>query len=106
MAWFRRRRRAVPEPVWKNITSIAQLEQRLAERRTGMDRISDAITRFVGSLGFILAHVVLFATWVLLNAGVVLGERAFDPYPYVFLNFVLGAEAVLLGTFVLMSQNR
>src|SRR5205085_1269740 len=28
------------------------------------------------------------------------------PYPFVFLNFVLAVEAVILSTFVLMSQNR
>jgi uncharacterized membrane protein len=106
MRWFRRRSKAVPPIVQDNIETIAQLEQRYARQRTRLDRISDAITTFAGSLQFILAHVVFFSCWVLVNSRWGLGERAFDPYPFVFLNFVLAVEAVLLGTFVLMSQNR
>ena len=107
MRWFRKEpRHTVPAMVKKNITSIAQLEQEFAEQRTPIDRLSDVITGFVGSVQFILAHAVVFLLWVLLNTPWVLGPHAFDPYPYVFLNFVLAAEAVFLGTFVLMSQNR
>jgi uncharacterized membrane protein len=105
MRWFRRRS-AVPPPIRKNIGTLVQLELELANRQTGLDRVSDAVSRFTGSLQFIIAHVLFFGVWVALNAPWLLGERAFDPYPYVFLNFVLAAEAVLLGTFVLMSQNR
>jgi len=106
MRWFRRRRPAVPAVVRQNIDSITQLEQEFARQRSSLDRVSDAITGFVGSIHFVLAHVVFFAAWIVLNAPGVLGTRAFDPYPYVFLNFVLAVEAVILSTFVLMSQNR
>jgi uncharacterized membrane protein len=106
MNWFGKRRPAVSPAVKKNITSIAQLEQEVEEQRTPFDRVSDAITGFVGSLQFILAHAAFFLIWVVVNTPWVLGPHAFDPYPYVFLNFLLAMEAVLLGTFVLMSQNR
>ncbi len=106
MPWFRRRREAVPPVIRENINSVTQLEQEFANQRTPLDRISDTITGFVGSIQFILAHVVGFALWVVLNTHWVLGEYSFDPYPYIFLNFMLGMEAVFLGTFVLMSQNR
>jgi uncharacterized membrane protein len=106
MPWFRKRRQAVPTVIRKNISSIAELEKEFAQDRTTLDRISDGITTFVGSIQFIFAHVVFFGAWVVLNNPWVLGRYAFDPYPYIFLNFVLGLEAVFLGTFVLMSQDR
>jgi uncharacterized membrane protein len=91
--------------VRKNITSITQLEQEFAQDRSLLDRVSDSISTFAGSLPFILAHVIIFAAWIVLNTWI-LGPYAFDPYPYIFMNFVLAVEAVFLGTFVLMSQNR
>jgi uncharacterized membrane protein len=106
MAWFRTGPQAVPPPIRKNITSLVQLEEELASRRTGLDRLSDAITRFTGSIQFVIAHAIIFAVWVGINTAMILGVHVFDPYPYVFLNLVLAMEAVLLGTFVLMSQNR
>jgi uncharacterized membrane protein len=106
MAWFRKRRHVIPTVVQKNIHSITELEKEFARERTTLDRVSDAITAFVGSIQFIIAHLVLFLAWIIGNTAWVLGGDAFDPFPYIFLNFVLGAEAVFLGTFVLMSQNR
>jgi uncharacterized membrane protein len=106
MPWFRKRRQTVPTVIRKNISSITELEKEFAQERSTLDRISDDITAFVGSVQFIIAHVVIFGAWVVLNAPWFLGGYAFDPYPYIFLNFVLGVEAVFLGTFVLMSQNR
>lgn len=106
MKWRRRRRTTVPPVIRDNILSVTQLEEEIARRRTPLDRISDAISAFAGSLGFILTHVIVFAAWTAVNSRWGLGDRAFDPFPFVFLNLVLAVEAVLLGTFVLMSQNR
>jgi uncharacterized membrane protein len=102
--WFGRRP-PLTRGVRKNIASIAELEDQLERRRSGVDRVSDAITGFVGSLRFLAAHVLGFGAWVLWNAGL-FAAPPFDPYPFVFLNFVLAVEAVVLSTFVLMSQNR
>ena len=106
MPWFRRHQPVVPPVVLKNISSLAEVEQTLERQRTPLDRISDTVTSFTGSIRFVVAHLIFFAVWLVLNLPGVLGKYAFDPYPYVFLNFVLAMEAVMLGTFVLMSQNR
>ena len=106
MSWFRKRRPPVPAAIRKNVTSVGELEQQLAERRSSLDRASDAITNFTGSVRFIIAHLVFFAAWFVLNTLMFVGWMRFDPYPFVFLNLVLAVEAVLLGTFVLMSQSR
>jgi uncharacterized membrane protein len=95
----------VPGVTQRNIDAIAQLEQEFSRQRTPLDRVSDGITAFVGSVQFVIAHAALILAWVLVNFA--LPERgAFDPYPFTFLNLLLGVETVFLSTFVLMSQNR
>jgi uncharacterized membrane protein len=96
----------IPAVAQRNIEAVARLEQEMLERRSRLDRVSDAITAFVGSIRFVLAHGVAFTAWVAVNSGAVPGVSPFDPFPFSFLNLILAAEAVLLSTFVLMSQNR
>jgi uncharacterized membrane protein len=104
--WFSRRRRGLPEAVKKNIQSVARLEQEFERRRTPVDRVSDAITRFTGSVWSAVAHTALFAGWIVVNTGGVPGVTPFDPYPFSFLGLAVALEAIFLTTFVLMSQNR
>lgn len=94
----------VPGVTRRNIEAVAQLEQELDRQRSRLDRVSDAITAFVGSVQFVAAHAALLLLWVVVN--LLLGPAAFDGYPFVFLNLVLAVETVFLSTFVLMSQNR
>jgi uncharacterized membrane protein len=96
----------VPAVAQRNIEAIAQLEQEMLRQRTGLDRVSDAISAFVGSIQFVIAHAIGIFAWMVLNAVLLYWQSAFDPYPFVFLNLVLGVETVFLSTFVLMSQNR
>jgi uncharacterized membrane protein len=96
----------VPSALKKNIESITQIEKEWVRQRAPLDRVSDTISTFAGSVSFVAAHLLAFVAWTVLNSQLVLGESAFDPCPYTFLNFVLAVEAVLLGSFVLMSQNR
>src|SRR5437763_751295 len=95
----------IPGLTQRNIESIAQLEQEFKQQRSRLDRGSDAISGFVGSIQFVIAHALGLGAWVALNIGL-LWLRPFDPYPFVFLNLVLAVETVFLSTFVLMSQNR
>ncbi len=106
MKWLRRRRPAVPDPVRQNIQSVTAIERDLARQRTILDKVSERIARFVGSFAFLFAHLVLFATWILLNHPGPSGSSTLDPFPYPFLSFLLAAEVVLLTTFVLVNQNR
>src|SRR5262245_35787236 len=103
--WFFKRR-PVPTPIRRNIESIAQLEQSFEQQRTTVDVVSDTVTRFTGSIRFILAHVLLFGSWILLNTVLLPEADRFDPFPFGFLGLMVGLEAIFLSTFVLMSQNR
>lgn len=106
MHWFRKRKPSLNSQAQRNIESVAQLEQSLRRDRTILGRVSDAVTNFVGSILFVIAHVILFVVWFVVNSSLGMGPDAFDVYPFQLLNLALAVEAVLLSTFVLMSQNR
>src|SRR5213083_2057851 len=76
-----------------------------AARLTVADRAADKIAEFGGSWKFIIFEIGLFLLWMLLNTWL-LFDRAFDPYPYVFLNLVLGIICGLQAPIIMMSQNR
>jgi uncharacterized membrane protein len=92
--------------VAKNIERIMQLEEEFLRRRSRVDRLSDSISRFAGSLAFVLANAIGITAWIVLNARVMSGVVPFDPYPFSFLALAVAIEAIFLSTFVLMSQNR
>ncbi len=96
---------ALPDPARDNIRAIVELERRSRRERTWSVRASDRISRFVGSLTFVLVHVAGFALWAVWNAAAAPALR-FDPYPYGLLTFIVSLEGVLIGTFVLITQNR
>jgi uncharacterized membrane protein len=79
----------------------------LARTETTGDRIADRVAQFGGSWTFILLFVALLIAWVVLNGLLMFGgTRAFDPYPFVFLNLILSMVAALQAPIILMSQNR
>jgi uncharacterized membrane protein len=69
------------------------------------ERMSDRVAAFGGSWTFIIGFVVTLVAWMLLNVtGLVF--RAFDPYPFIFLNLILSCVAALQAPIILMSQRR
>ncbi len=82
-------------------------ERRKAESASAsiQDRIADAITRFTGSLTFVLLHLALFGFWIVANLGWVPGVSQWDE-SFVVLAMVASVEAIFLSTFVLITQNR
>jgi uncharacterized membrane protein len=92
-------------PTADNIRAILDIERQAVAASSWSARVSDAISRFAGSLWFVLCHLTVFAAWALWNA--VAPERLrFDPYPYGLLTFIVSLEGVLIATFVLITQNR
>jgi uncharacterized membrane protein len=80
--------------------------RRDSERQAGAsERVSRVVTRFAGSMTFVLIHALLFGGWILVNAGAVPGLPQFDP-SLVVLAMVASVEAIFLSTFVLIAQNR
>jgi uncharacterized membrane protein len=99
-------RRAAANPTQYNIDAIAKLEHDAFDRRTPIERVSDVITKLVGNIGFLLAHLILIFGWSLVNLHVIPGLKAFDPFPFGVLALLVSSESVFLTIFVLISQGR
>lgn len=78
---------------------------KLQKQSTLGERLADQVARLGGSWTFILLFVTLLLIWIGVNTAV-LGNTAFDPYPYIFLNLVLSMVAALQAPVIMMSQNR
>jgi uncharacterized membrane protein len=98
------RPRSVEDLTRRNVEIIAQLEGAAQERRTGLERVIDRVSAFCGNPWFLWIHLAWFVLWIGVN--VLPGVRHFDPYPYQFLTLVVSLEAILLSTFILITQNR
>jgi uncharacterized membrane protein len=85
---------------------VLEVESAALRPRTQSEAITDAIGGFAGTLPFVVVQIVACAGWVIVNAGQIPGISAFDPFPYPLLSMITSLEAVLLGAFVLMKQNR
>src|SRR3982750_315646 len=92
-------------PAGDNIRAIIDLEHKALAASSWSARVSDAISRFAGSLWFVLCHLTVFVAWAAWNAAAPEHLR-FDPYPYGLLTFIVSLEGVLIATFVLITQNR
>jgi uncharacterized membrane protein len=73
--------------------------------RTRGERIADRVADFGGSWTFILLFMAFLVAWAVVNT-VVLATRAFDPYPFIFLNLMLSMIAALQAPIIMMSQKR
>jgi uncharacterized membrane protein len=76
--------------------------------RTPLQKLADQVATVGGSWGFIFGFFLFLAAWILGNV-VLLGpiwHRAFDPYPFIFLNLVLSMLAAIQAPVIMMSQNR
>jgi uncharacterized membrane protein len=98
--------RATSESTQQNIRAIAKLEEETNQSRKASERIGDAFTLVMGSLGFVVAHVIGFVAWFTINLGWIPGLEPFDPFPFGILTLIVSAEGVFLAIFVLLSQNR
>jgi CRP-like cAMP-binding protein len=78
----------------------------LAEEGNLLTWILETVPAFTGNLVSVLVHALLIAAWIVVNMGVIHGEKPFDPPPFSFLADLVSVEAILLTLFVLASQNR
>lgn len=73
-------------------------------KRTFSQRLADDIAKYAGSWVFIIVFGLILAVWVALN--MTLGEKIWDPYPFILLNLFLSVLAAIQAPVILMSQNR
>jgi uncharacterized membrane protein len=86
-------RLAVSKPVFRGAEANLTIGQRLA----------DDVARVGGSWTFIIGFAIFLAAWATWNGQ---AGRAFDPYPFIFLNLLLSMLAAIQAPIIMMSQNR
>jgi uncharacterized membrane protein len=65
----------------------------LAGGRSGWDRLADRVAVVGGSWNFLGGFALAMALWMGTNLILAGWNRAFDPYPFIFLNLVLSTLA-------------
>lgn len=89
-------------------TASRNVNEETEDHRTVIERATDWISDFSGSLPFLFAHCVLFFVWIALNVQPLSASAmgGFDPFPFGLLTMSVSLEAIILSVFVLLSQNR
>jgi CRP/FNR family cyclic AMP-dependent transcriptional regulator len=85
------------------------VNEEVEERLTPIQRVSDWLAWFSGSMLFLFIHAAWFVAWVSLNtflAPLIFPAGGFDPFPFGLLTMIVSLEAIFLSCFVLISQNR
>jgi uncharacterized membrane protein len=90
----------------EHIDLIAKHEQEFKEKRTQTEKIGDRMASLIGSLTYVAAHVLLFASWIAWNSLPLGNLPRFDPFPFSLLNSLFAFEAILVAAFILMRQSR
>jgi CRP/FNR family transcriptional regulator, cyclic AMP receptor protein len=68
------------------------------------EHIADAVAKFGGSWTFIIAFGIVLVIYTAINVG--LGQKSWDPYPFILLNLFLSMLASIQAPVIMMSQNR
>ena len=76
----------------------------IEEQATLGERLADSVASFGGSWAFITVFATILAIWTMIN--VHLGNKAWDPYPFILLNLFLSMLAAIQAPVIMMSQNR
>lgn len=90
--------------VQRNVAAIAAVEEEARRVRTPTARTIDAIAQFLGRPVFLSVQAMWMAAWIAWN--LIEPGRAFDRPPFFRLDTILSIEAIVISTFVLISQNR
>ena len=77
----------------------------LKDKRTFGQRVSDNVTKLLGSWTFIIIFISYLILWVSLNVYEFL-FNSWDPFPFILLNLTLSCVSALQAPLILMSQNR
>ena len=90
----------------EHIELIAKHEQEFLAQRTQSERVADRMASLIGSLTYVVAHIIIFGVWSLWNLLPYPELTHFDPFPFPFLDTIFAFEAILVASFILMRQSR
>ena len=79
--------------------------EEIEEKLSPIQRVSDWIAWFSGSMQFLILNALWFVAWIVVNTNP-FGLVPFDPFPFGFLTMIVSLESIFLACFVLISQKR
>lgn len=94
------------EKIRRHRLAIKSYRAKADAHRTVGERFADWLSKYFGSVTFLIINLLWFLLWFLINLGLLPGIEPFDPYPFGFLTVVVSLEAIFLAIIVLISQNR
>ena len=77
---------------------------RSGQQLTLGERAADAMRNSMGSWPFVFGALAFLGVWMTINA--LIGNSAFDKYPFILLNLVLSCLAALQGAILLIAAKR
>ena len=86
------------------VRAMRNANEMIDEESTFGERIADQVARFGGSWRFIITFGIVLTIYTLIN--IILGGKAWDPYPFILLNLFLSMLAAIQAPVIMMSQNR
>jgi uncharacterized membrane protein len=97
----------LPPSVSENIGTIAEFYARHHEQVTGAQKVVEKIARFLGSPGYVAGNVVFILCWIAANlVAEDVGWTQVDEPPFFWLQGIIGLNAFIISTTVLIRQNR
>lgn len=81
------------------------INKELSKTLTLGEKAADKIARFAGSWAFLIYFSGIIILWAIVNSRLIV-NKPIDPFPYVFLNLILGCIASIQAPIIMMSQNR
>jgi uncharacterized membrane protein len=81
------------------------INKELSNVLTVGEKMAGRIAEFAGSWSFLLFFAGVVISWAIFNSRLIF-EQPMDPFPYVFLNLILGCIASIQAPIIMMSQNR
>jgi uncharacterized membrane protein len=86
----------------RRLKAVQSLQARHNQKRSTLQKITDKLVSWSGTVAFLFTNIAIFAIWILLNKS----KQSFDPFPFVLLTTIVSLEAIILAIMVLISQNR
>lgn len=100
-------RARLPSSVSDNIDTVAEFYARHEERVSTTQRIVEKVALFLGSPGYVAANILFIAGWIAANLlAEDVGWPQIDEPPFFWLQGVIGLNAFIISTTVLIRQNR
>lgn len=99
------RKRRILKHVSERTVVSRDISHEMKQQETFGLWLADRVAEFGGSWTFISIFLGTLVVWTFANA-FLLGQSAFDVYPFIFLNLMLSMLAALQAPIIMMSQNR